>query len=207
MGSKNRATRLASLLLLCALAAGRAAAQAAGGYALASGDVVRVSIAEERDLSGDFLVGPDGTATFPLIGVQKVTDIPADSLRRALLRRYQHYLRNPAINITPLRRVQVLGEVNRPGVYTVDPTVTLSGAVAMASGANGNGDPRKIRIVRDGRVYQAEVGPAMTLNDADIRSGDQIVVGQKSWFTRNSTFVISVLVGLPTTVLAIINSL
>ena len=174
---------------------------------VAPGDFIRVEIWQEKDLSGDFLVNPDSSAVFPLLGPQRVGGIPVVILRDSLVQRYRKYLRNPSINVTPLRRVQVLGEVNRPGVYTMDPTVSLTGLLALASGPNPNGDVRNIRIVRNGQVHRARVGPGMSLMEADVRSGDQVVVGPKNWFVRNSTFVVSLALSIPATIIAVIGAL
>lgn len=177
-----------AVLLVSALAA-----PAAAQSGLLAGDVVRVAIWREEGLSGDFPVGLDGNVTFPLLGTRPVVGIPLDSLQAQLQEAYRVYLRNPAITVTPLRRVQVLGEVAKPGLYTVDPTVSVAGAVATAGGATPAGDLRRIRLVRDGRVYSQRVSPQTALSAADIRSGDQIFVGSRSWVERNAPLLVSVL--------------
>jgi polysaccharide export outer membrane protein len=181
------------------------AARAADATTMSPGDIVRVEIWQERDVSGDFLVQADGSAVLPLLGEQRIAGIPVGVLRDSLRARYRKLLRNPSINITPLRRVQVLGEVMRPGVYVMDPTVSLSGLLAMASGANQNGDVRKISILRDGRVYRPRLGAGMTLLEADVRSGDQVVVGQKSWAVRNSVFLVGMIPGALLTLLTVLD--
>jgi polysaccharide export outer membrane protein len=175
-----------------------------GPITLRAGDVLRVTIWLEENLSGDFLVDVDGIVTLPLIGEQRVVDIPVRELRKLLIEQYRVHLRNPSINITPLRRVNVLGEVQRPGLYPLDPTVTLAGAVALAGGATPNGELNRIRIVRDGAILRERVGAAETLRAADIRSGDQIIVEQRSWFARNSTFLVSALLSATSIVTSLI---
>lgn len=160
------------------------------------GDLVRVQIWREEDLSGEFLVDESGMVTLPLIGEKRVAGIPIRRLRTELLEAYRVHLRNASINITPLRRINVLGEVARPGLYPVDPTVSLAGVVALAGGATSTGDIRKIRIVRDGTVLMERAGAAETLNTLELRSGDQIFVDRRGWFDRNSTFVVSALLSI-----------
>ncbi len=160
------------------------------------GDLVRVQIWREEDLSGEFLVDESGMVTLPLIGEKRVAGIPIRRLRTELLEAYRVHLRNASINITPLRRINVLGEVARPGLYPVDPTVSLAGVVALAGGATATGDIRKIRIVRDGTVLMERAGAAETLNTLELRSGDQIFVDRRGWFDRNSTFVVSALLSI-----------
>lgn len=163
---------------------------------LLPGDALEIRIWREPDLSGTFLVDPEGAVTLPLLGRQRVVDLPLAELREMLLELYRVELRNPSIEITPLRRIYVLGEVNRPGLLALDPTVTLAGAVAMAGGANPTGDLRKLRIMRDGEVHRDQVGPEQDLMSVDIRSGDQIFVERRGWFDRHSTFVVSATIGV-----------
>lgn len=164
--------------------------------ALRPGDVVRITIWREDDLSGDFSVDRDGIVVLPLLGEKQVTGVPIARLRNTLLREYQLQLRNTSIQITPLRRINVLGEVKKPGLYEVDPTITLAGVVALAEGTTASGDLNQIRIFRDGEVIRQQAGAENTLEDVDIRSGDQVIVGQRNWFSRNSTFVVSLLLSV-----------
>ncbi|HEX6909871.1 MAG TPA: polysaccharide biosynthesis/export family protein [Longimicrobium sp.] len=184
---------LLSLVPLAAFAGGAAAQQQA---TLRPGDAIRVEIWREEDLTGEFGVALDGTVTLPLLGRQRLVDIPLDRLRDTLTTQYRVHLRNPSINITPIRRVTVLGEVQRPGLYGADPTLALAGLVALAGGATPDGSLDRIRIVRDGQVLRERVGAGETLTTADVRSGDQIIVDQKSWFARNTTFVVSTILTL-----------
>lgn len=200
---KPRRLVLFLLLLPVLLAsAGRAAAQSHA--TLRPGDAILVEIWREEDLSGEFPVAVDGTVTLPLLGRQRLVEIPLDMLRDTLTAQYRVHLRNPSINITPIRRVTVLGEVQKPGLYGADPTLALAGLVAMAGGATPNGSLNRIRIVREGRVYRQRVGAGETLTSADVRSGDQIIVEQKSWFARNSTFVVSTILTVGSIITSII---
>jgi protein involved in polysaccharide export with SLBB domain len=171
---------------------------------LLPGDLIRVQVYREKELDGEYLVDEAGTVVLPLLGEQRVVGMSMRELRRQLVEAYQVHLRNPSIIITPLRRINVLGEVQRPGMYAIDPTVSVAGAVAMAGGATAAGDLRKVRIIRDGRVYAQRLGPGTVLSAADVRSGDQIFVERRSWFDRNSTFVVSTTLSLTSIIIAIL---
>lgn len=186
------------LVLALLLFAGRAAAQPEA--TLRPGDAIRVEIWKEGDLSGDFPVALDGTVTLPLLGRLRLVDIPLTQLRDTLSSQYRVHLRNPSINVTPVRRVSVLGEVQRPGLFGADPTFTLAAVVAMAGGATPEGNLNRIRIVRDGAVYREGLSAGETLSSADIRSGDQIIVEEKSWFARNTQVVIGAVVTVVTSI-------
>src|SRR5690606_5535621 len=149
---------------------------------LKPGDIVRVEIWREEDLSGEFKINELGLVTLPLIGEKDVNGLTIQQLRDQLIAEYRVQLQNPSIIVTPLRQVHVLGEVNLPGMYAVDPTVTLAGAIALAGGASGQGDLRRIRIARDGAIIKNAVRAEQTLQRVDVRSGDQIFVDRRSWF-------------------------
>jgi protein involved in polysaccharide export with SLBB domain len=200
----NRFFAAAALVLLAAGTTHAQAVPAQQQSGLHPGDVLRIEIWREKDLSGDFLVDENGTATLPLLGDRRVIDMPIPELRNSLLDAYRAQLRNPSISITPMRRLNVLGEVYKPGLYIVDPTVSLAEAVALAGGATPNGSLNKVNIVRAGRVMRTRVGVAQSLREADVRSGDQIMVPPRSWFARNSTFVVSTLISVTSIVIALV---
>lgn len=157
---------------------------------LRPGDLLRIQIWREPDLQGDFQVDVDGVVILPLIGEKRVTGIPVRRLREVLIEDYQVHLRNPSINITPLRRIHVLGSVRQAGMYPVDPTVTLADAVALAGGTVDGGDLRRIRIIRRGVVIRERVAAGETLRQVDLNSGDQIYVERRPWLQRNGTTLI-----------------
>lgn len=157
---------------------------------LIPGDAVRVQVWRESDLSGTFTVDDRGVVTLPLLGERAVRGLEPQELRYVLLSAYTQYLQNPSIEVTILRRINILGEVRTPGLYPVDATVSLADALAMAGGITPTADPNKIRLVRHNEVIAKGVDQTAVLGASDIRSGDQIVVGQKSWFSRNIAVVL-----------------
>jgi protein involved in polysaccharide export with SLBB domain len=171
---------------------------------LRPGDVLRIEIWREPDLTGEYLVDEVGEVTLPLLGTRRVTGQSVRDLRDTLIEEYRVHLRNPSISIIPLRRINVLGEVARPGLYSVDPTVSLAGAVALAGGATQNGDLNRVRIIRGGETIRERVGAGETLSTLDVQSGDQVIVDRRSWFERNSTFVVSMLISVTSIAISLV---
>lgn len=172
--------------------------------ALGPGDVVRILVWREPDLSGDFIIDELGIVTLPMVGRVDVRDVPVSQMRDKLMTAYVAQLRNPSVTITPLRRVYVLGEVNKPGLYTADPTLSLAGVLALAGGATSTGDVRRIRLVRNGSVVQTRVDPAASLVNVNIRSQDQIFVDRRPWADRNSALLGSAAISAVTLVLSVL---
>jgi protein involved in polysaccharide export with SLBB domain len=155
-----------------------------------AGDVIRLKIWREPDMSGEVVVDEAGVATLPRLGPLQVADLPADSLKRMLVRSYSKYLRDPAIDITVLRRITVLGAVKTPNVYHVEPTMTVADAVALAGGAAPDGKVDQVELRRNnGRPVR--LTRQTRLADTPIRSGDQLYVPQRSWLSRNAGLVIA----------------
>ncbi|MEJ7810894.1 MAG: SLBB domain-containing protein [Gemmatimonadaceae bacterium] len=157
--------------------------------ALAPGDAIRLSVSLEPNLGGLFPVDEAGMVALPFLGTRKVTGLPASELKQRLLADYAGELRNQAVQITLLRRVRVLGAVKNPGLYHVDPTMTLADAIAQAGGASQDGKLRGVRILRGGREILSNVdGSALVAEQ--VRSGDQITVPERGWLSRNGPYVI-----------------
>lgn len=163
---------------------------------LKPGDVVRVNIWRQSDLSGDYVIDEDGNLMFPLVGKISTQDVTTDSLRRMLVEEFDYYLKEPFITVTPLFRVNVMGEVAAPGLYNVDATITLADLLAMAGGITDAGSENKIKMVRDNTVIQEDLSVALergrAIEDIGIQSGDQIVVGKKPFRSSNITMIAAV---------------
>lgn len=174
--------------------------------ALLPGDAVRVQVWREADLSGTFAVDDRGIVTLPLLGEREVGGLAPAQLRDVLLTDYKEYLQNPSVEVTILRRINILGEVRSPGLYPVDATVSLADALALAGGVTPTADPNKIQLVRDNEVVAKGVDQAAVIGASDIRSGDQIVVGQKSWLARNTAIILGSFIAATAVVAAAIIS-
>lgn len=155
------------------------------------GDQIALRIDREPDLGGTFTVAEDGSVVLPRLGNTVVTDISAQALQDTLTAAYSVYLREPKIEAVVLRRIGVQGEVRRPDVYMVDLTVTLRELLAKAGGVTEAGNPNKIFIIRGNERIRVAQDASARFRAAELRSGDQILIGQRSWFGRNSLAIIS----------------
>lgn len=149
------------------------------------GDAVNVQVWREDDLSGEFMVDDRGIVTLPLLGERAVAGLGSSKLRDELLADYRRYLNNPSIQVTILRRINILGAVTEPGLYPVDATISLSEALGLAGGILPTGDADEIRLVRGDEIIRRKLDRTTLVGAVDMRSGDHIVVGEKGWLERN----------------------
>ncbi len=171
---------------------------------LQPGDMVRLKIWREPDLSGDYLVDENGEVVFPKIGPVQVTRISADSLEALLVTTYSAFLRDPSVEVTPLLRVTVVGAVRNPGLYQVDRTMTILDVLALAGGVSSDGNRNKVELLRQGQELSVELSPQSQLMDSRIRSGDQLRVPERGWLARNTVLVAAALTSVAIIVAATI---
>lgn len=149
------------------------------------GDAIRIRVYGDSALSGEYRVNENGRVVLPVVGRRQVGGLSPDSLRADLQAAYGEFYRDPVLDVTVLRRISILGAVRQPGLYPVDPTVSLAEALATAGGITGSADRDGIRLIREGRVIREELDRQTLLGRTPIRSGDRIYVTEKSWFVRN----------------------
>ena len=157
------------------------------------GDTITLRIWREPDLSGEFPVHEDGIVVFPRLGPVQVTGMPITELKRQLREEFEETLRNPSIEIGIMRRITVAGEVRSPGVYQVDPSMTVAEAMALAGGPTGNADRDRIILVRNGQEHEIDFDGTVDLQTIDIQSKDQLFVPQRNWLVRNLPLISSIL--------------
>jgi len=125
-----------------------------------------------------------GVASIPLTGVlrSELNDYLTAQLRR--------YITNAVVHAQALIRVSVLGEVARPGFYTVPAEMLVDQVLMQAGGPTPYAQLDEVRIDRrhetvwSGDELQQAITEGRTLNALDVRAGDRIVVpriGQHNW--------------------------
>jgi len=118
-----------------------------------AGDRITLQVDSEPALSDTFPVGPNQEIVLPVVGVLSLNGVLRSELQTAMSRELGRFLRDPIVRATPLIRVSVIGEVNKPGFYLVPPTAVVSDVVTAAAGPTQNARVEKMWIERAGRRY------------------------------------------------------
>jgi protein involved in polysaccharide export with SLBB domain len=122
-------------------------------YRLGTGDKLRVTVFDEKDLSGEFEVNAGGVIAMPLIGEVKARGLSLAELEQAITKKLlDGYLKSPRVNIEVLnyRPFYILGEVKNPGSYPFVSGMTVLNAVALAGGYTYRANKDRIYIQRPG---------------------------------------------------------
>jgi polysaccharide export outer membrane protein len=159
------------------------------GYLIQPGDILEVSVWKEEDLQREVLVRPDGQISFPLVGDIDAKGKTVSDLRAEITARLQKYIPNLVVTVTVARilgkRIYVIGQVNNPGEFVVNPRVDVMQALSMAGGTTPFAKLGDIIILRrdnDGtqsairfRYNQVESGRSLDQNIV-LSNGDVVVV-------------------------------
>jgi polysaccharide export outer membrane protein len=167
------------------------------------GDRVAVHVYGEPQLTDAATLDEQGRIMLPRIGMIQADAMPIAALRDTIRSRMSAFLRDPAIEVTVLRRIVVNGEVMRPAVYYVDLTATMGEAIAQAGGLRETASTSKVFLVRGSRRTQVKNWESDQSPTADLRSGDQIVVGRQSWLALNIIPVVGISISVVTLMISL----
>jgi polysaccharide export outer membrane protein len=172
------------------------AVSAAGEYLLATGDVVRVAVFQNPELTLEARVAEDGTINYPLIGAVPVagSELPAVEKLIAQKLRDGGFVIAPQVTVTLMQvrgnQVTVLGQVGKPGRYPLESTdARLVDVLALAGGITPNGaDTVVLTGVRDGKPMRREIDVQSLAAAGDpssevrLRGGDMLFVDRAPSF-------------------------
>lgn len=168
-----------SLALGLLLHSGLAQAEGNSTYKLASGDVIRINVFGEPDLSFDEIRLTDaGTFSYPFIGELRVKGKTAAEIEALIIQNLKgDYLIDPRVSVSVLkyREFFISGEVKTPGGYPFQPGLTLRSAVALAGGLTERASTKRISIIRDGDAART---PQPGSLDSPVMPGDTITIDQ-----------------------------
>ena len=115
-----------------------AATTSTEAYTVKPGDVLSISVWKEPDLQGPVLVRPDGSFSFPLAGQMDARGKTVADLQSLVTERLRKYISDPVVTVSVQEvkgnKVYVLGQVNKPGEFIVNPRVDVMQALSMAGG-------------------------------------------------------------------------
>ena len=178
------------MLLLAVLPAG---AGEAVGNILTPGDLLRIAVFDEPQLSLDLRVPSEGQVTYPLIGrLRPLAGRTAEDVRGEIASRLSDgYLRTPIVTAQVVelaaRTAYVVGAVQKPGSVRLDPQrpATAMQALGEAGGMTEDADRQAARVLRDdpavpgGKISIDLPADLLPSQDVVLHSGDVLVVPRR----------------------------
>ncbi|MDP2025560.1 polysaccharide export protein EpsE [Sulfuriferula sp.] len=184
-----------SVLMMCALLLAAPAWSADDDYRMGTGDVLRINIYGNPDLSTEARVGEDGSITFPLIGAVKASGQTPSTVEKDIATRLTKggFIVDPNVNLNIVQyrgqQISVLGRVGRPGKHVLEKVSRVSDALALAGGIVGDGADA-ITLVRthDGKTEYRDIDvialfkPGGEASNELVQDGDIINVARQPMF-------------------------
>jgi hypothetical protein len=125
-----------------------------------------------------------------MIRLENMPDISLQGVLRSELQDYlttqlTRYIKRPDVQTTSLVRVAVMGSVAKPGFYQLPADIALADAIMIAGGPTATADVDRTQVKRgEDVIYSSqllgqEVAKGATLDQLNIRPGDQILIGER----------------------------
>lgn len=161
---------------------------AGSAYEVQPGDLLFISVWKEPELQKEVLVRPDGAFSFPLSGQIDARNKTVEDLRVEISNRLSRYIPDLIVTVSVLEingnKVYVIGQVNEPGQFVVNPRVDVMQALSMAGGTTAFANLNDIKILRrtpNGQVaiefrYDDVVRGRNLEQNILLESGDVVVV-------------------------------
>jgi hypothetical protein len=149
------------------------------------GDRVLLSVRGDSTISDTVTVRAGRMIRLPNMPDISLQGVLRSELQDYLTKQLARYIKRPDVQTTSLVRVAVLGAVSKPGFYQVPADLALADAIMTAGGPTGTADVDRTQVKRGTDVIYGsellgqEVAKGATLDQLNIRPGDQIVIGEK----------------------------
>lgn len=170
----------------------------AQNYILGEGDLLKIAVYENEDLVTEVRVSEDGIINYPFVGQVKVMGLSVmEAEKKLTLLLADGFIVDPHVTVFVKeyrsKKVTILGEVNKPGLYELDGSATLLQIISKAGGLTEKAGDTVLIKRKKGSSGQ-EDGPGdkagnVTMNlknmdeanpsaDIQIRDGDSIYVNK-----------------------------
>jgi polysaccharide export outer membrane protein len=146
-------------------------------YLLAPGDRIEVIVHTAPELSGEFLIAPDGRLRMPLAGPVMAMALTPEELAAILSHALASELIDPSLDVNltePVsQKIFIGGEVRAPGMFDLPGQIDPLQAILMAGGLTRDAAPKDVLLIRrlpGGEVRSAVINVKASLTDPALAS-------------------------------------
>jgi polysaccharide biosynthesis/export protein VpsN len=150
-------------------------------YRLGAGDIVRIDVYGEPDLSIKTPVEPSGKINYPFLGQVRAGGLTAPQLKVLLVQGLSNgYLVNPDVRVAvdTYRPIYITGQVKKPGSYPYSLGLTVEQALTLAAGPTDYASMGRIYIQHEN--LSKNTAKKVPL-DSEVLPGDTVLVEERSF--------------------------
>jgi polysaccharide export outer membrane protein len=157
-------------------------------YLVKPGDQLLISVWKEEDLQQEVLIRPDGGFSFPLAGDMDAAGKSVNMIAAEVSSKLERFIPDLVVTVAVTdiggNKIYVIGQVNNPGAFVMNPRVDVMQALSMAGGTTPFASLNDIKILRrkgnsqtalEFRYGDVERGRNLQQN-VMLESGDVVVV-------------------------------
>jgi polysaccharide export outer membrane protein len=157
-------------------------------FILGPGDEIEITVYRHDDLKRTIQIDPSGIITYPLVGDIKAAGLSIFQLRDKIRDGLSKYIINPQVSIAVTavqsQKIIVLGEVNSPGLFSLDSPMTVLEAMSQAGGFTVDAKRKNVLLIRGGlenpKLVKLNLDDALNKGDLSqniyLQNGDIIYV-------------------------------
>jgi len=153
-------------------------------YKLGAEDVIAIRVWRDVELTGQYVVRPDGKITLPLAGELDVQDKTLGEVQNKVIELYSKFINRPEISVSLTRvgskKYYLVGKLMRTGMFPLVVPTTVLEAINGAGGFQEYANQKKVTILRgDKRIYfnyRDVMRGKNTQQNIQVENGDHIVV-------------------------------
>ena len=157
-------------------------------YVIGPQDVLDINVWNQKNISRTVPVRPDGKISLPLLDDVVAAGLTPEQLGEKITRDLRKYLENPQVTVIVTainsRRIFIVGEVGRAGVFPMLPNMTVLQALSEAGGFSPFAKLSGIYVMRNENGHQVKfpfnykkvIKGEQPQEDLVLQPGDTIVV-------------------------------
>ncbi len=149
------------------------------------GDRITLAVQGEPNLPDTVTVESGPKIVLPLFGEIPVAGVLRSEIQGHLAQALGRFIRDPVVRANGHIRISVMGQIARPGFYTMPAEILLGEALMVAGGPTTASDMDGVHIDRgtirllEGEPLQEAIRNGLTLDQLNLQAGDQIVVPER----------------------------
>jgi polysaccharide export outer membrane protein len=153
-------------------------------YRIGREDVVSIMVWREKEMSGLFVVRPDGRITLPLAGELAVAELTPEQVQAKVVELYSKFINKPEVSVSLARvgskKYYLVGQVMRTGTFPLVVPVNVLEAISAAGGFQEFANKKKVIILRGDKQlkfnYEEVIKGKNMAQNIQVENGDHIIV-------------------------------
>lgn len=182
-------------------------------FILGVGDTIDIYVYRNDDLKRTVKIDTSGKIMFPLIGDVQAAGKDIFILRNDMQKSLAKYLFDPQVTVSVTsvqsQKIMVLGEVSKPGIFTLDRQINVMEAISTAGGMTNDAKLNNVLLIRRKQdkpnivsldlkkaFKEGDLSQNMVLQSGDIVYLPAVTIANVSWYFNHLSKILSPIVNL-----------